>query len=91
MFLPSVTTPVSVQFSRSVVFDISDSKRDGEGLASEEKVIFVLIWASPFVSFPQIPQKEYLRSWDKSHWKASSGPLRASITKGRNPLHFQSE
>ena len=42
MFLPSVTTPVSVQFSRSVVFDISDSKRDGEGLASEEKVIFVL-------------------------------------------------
>ena len=56
-------------------------------LASEEKVIFVLIWASPFVSFPQIPQKEYLRSWDKSHWKASSGPLRANITKERNSLY----
>ena len=47
MFLPSVTTPVSVQFSRSVVFDISDSKRDGEGLASEEKVIFVLELLGP--------------------------------------------
>ena len=47
MFLPSVTTPVSVQFSRSVVFDISDSKRDGEGLASEEKVIFVLELIGP--------------------------------------------
>ena len=47
MFLPSVTTPVSVQFSCSVVFDISDSKRDGEGLASEEKVIFVLELLGP--------------------------------------------
>ena len=66
---------------------MSDSKRDGEGVVSEEKVIFVLEFfrASPSSSFPQIPQKEYLRSWDKSHWKAS-GPLRASVTKGRSPL-----
>ena len=49
------------------------------------------IRANPSSSFPQIPQKEYLRSWDKNHQRASSGPLRASATKGRNPLHFQSD
>ena len=35
--------------------------------------------------------KEYLRSWDKTHQRASSGPLRANTIKGRSPLHFQSD
>ena len=47
--------------------------------------------ANPSISFPEIPQKEYLRSWDKSLQRASSGPLRASVTKGWSPLHFQSD
>ena len=47
--------------------------------------------ASHSSSFPQIPQKEYLGSWDRSHQRASSGLLRASTTKGRSPLHFQSD
>ena len=47
--------------------------------------------ASPSSSFPQIPQKEYLGSWDRSHQRASSGLLRASTTKRRRPLHFQSD
>ena len=45
--------------------------------------------ANPSSSFPEIPQKECLGSWDKSHQRASSGPLRASAMKGRSPLHFQ--
>ena len=39
-----------------------DSIRGGGGLASEEKVIFVLeLRTNPSSSFPQIPQKDYLR------------------------------
>ena len=48
------------------------------------------IRANPSSSCPQIPQKEYLRSWNRSHWRAFSGLLRASTTKGRGPLHLQS-
>ena len=44
-----------------------------------------------FSSFPWISQKEYFRSWDRSHQRASSGLLRASTTKGRNTFHFQSD
>ena len=44
--------------------------------------------ANPSSSFPEIPQKEYLGSWETIHWRAFSGLLRASTTKG-SPLHFQ--
>ena len=47
--------------------------------------------ANPSSSFPQIPQKEYLGSWDRSHWRAFSHLLTASTTKGRGSLHIQSE
>ena len=47
--------------------------------------------ANPSSSFPQIPQKDYLRSGNRNHWRASSGPVRASTTKGKGPLHFQSD
>ena len=72
---------------------IHDSKRGGGGSTSEEKVIFCpqVTRANPSSSFPQIPQKEYLRSGDKSHQRAFSGLLRASTTKRRSPLHFQSD
>ena len=46
---------------------------------------------NPASSFPEIPQKEYLRRWEKILQRASSGPLRANVTKGRSPLHFQSD
>ena len=49
------------------------------------------IRANPSRSFPQIPQKDYFRSWNRNHWRVSSGPLRASATKGRSLLHFQSD
>ena len=67
------------------------SKRGGGGLASDEKVIFVLRLLGPIlpVHFHRLYRKKYLRRWDKSHQRASSGPLRANATKGRNPLHFQ--
>ena len=67
------------------------SKRGGGGLASEEKVIFVLRLLGPIlpVHFHGLYRKKCLRRWDKSHQRAFSGPLRASATKGRNPLHFQ--
>ena len=49
------------------------------------------ISSSPSSSFPQIPQKEYLRSWDRNHWRTLFGLLRAITTKGRSPLYFQSD
>ena len=70
------------------------SKRGVGGLANEEKVIFfVLELLGPIlpVNLHRLHRKKYLRSWDKSHQTASSGPLRASTTKGRSPLHFQSD
>ena len=72
---------------------ICDSKRGGRGLASEERVIFVLELLGPIlpVHFHRFHRKKSLRSWDKSHQRASSGPLRVSTTKRRNPLHFQSD
>ena len=68
------------------------SKRGGGGLASEEKVIFVLKLLGSIlpVHFHRFQRKKYLRNWDKSHRRASSGPLRASTTK-RSPYHFQSD
>ena len=53
-----------------------DSRRGGEGLASKDKLIFVL---------------ELLSQSFQSHQRAFSGPLRASFTKGGSPLHFQSD
>ena len=47
--------------------------------------------ANPSSSFPQIPQKEYLRSWGKSHWRAFSGLLRTGTIRGGSPLYFQSD
>ena len=46
--------------------------------------------ASPSSSFSQLPQKKYLRGWDRSHQRAFSGLLRASTAKGKSPLQFQS-
>ena len=70
-----------------------DSKTVCGGLASEEKVIFCpqTISANPPSSFPQVPQKEYLRSWDRSHWRTLFGLLRAITIKGRSLLYFQSD
>ena len=70
---------------------IYDSKRGCGGLLSEEKSDFCprATRANPSSSFLQIPQKEYLRSWDKSHCRAFSDPLTVSTTKGRSPLYFQ--
>ena len=45
--------------------------------------------ANPSSSFPQIPQKEYLGTWDRSHWRALSSPLRASTTS-REEAHCTS-
>ena len=72
---------------------ICDSKRGGRELASEERVIFVLELLGPIlpVHFHRFHREQYLRSWDKSHQRASSGPLRVHTTKRRNPLHFQSD
>ena len=69
-----------------------DSKRSCGGLGSEEKVIFVLKLLGPIfpVHFHRLHRKKYLRSRDKSYQRASAGPLRASTTKGRSPLYFQS-
>ena len=67
------------------------SKRGGGGLASEEKVIFVLKLLGPVLPVHPQDSTERIRSRDKSYWKAASGPLTASVAKGRNPLHLQSE
>ena len=68
---------------------ICDSKRVGQRGKSD--FCPQAIGANPSSSFPQIPQKEYLMSWNRSLWRAFSSLLRASITKGRGPLHFQSD
>ena len=47
--------------------------------------------ANPSNSFPQTPQKKYLRSWDRSQWSTFSDLLKASTTEGRSPLQFQSD
>ena len=54
---------------------------------------FVLELLGPIlpVNLHRLHRKKYVRNWDKSHQTASSGPLRASTTKGRSPLHFQSD
>ena len=71
---------------------ICESKRSGGGLASKESDFCPhATRANPSSSFPQIPQKDYLRSGNRNHWRASSGPVRASTTKGKGPLHFQSD
>ena len=69
---------------------ICDSKRSCGGLAGEEKAIFVIRLLGPIlpVHFHRFHRKKYLRSWVKSHQRASPGPLRASTTK-RSPYHFQ--
>ena len=71
MFLPGITTT-----------SISDSQRNGEGLASEEKVIFVLELLGPVLQF--IPTDSTERISEELGQKllgSLSGPLRASVTK----------
>jgi len=72
---------------------ICDSKRGSEGLAGEKKMIFVLKLLGPIlpVHSQWFHQKEYLGSWETSHWRDFSGLPRASPTKGRNPPYFQSD
>ena len=69
---------------------ICDSKTDCGRLPSEEKVSLASATRANS-SFPQIPQKEYLRSWGKSHWRAFSGLLRTGTIEGGSPLYFQSD
>ena len=71
----------------------SRAKEVVEGWPARKKWFFCpqAARAIPSSSFPQIPQKEYLGSWDRSHWRAFSHLLTASTTKGRGPLHVQSE
>ena len=70
-----------------------DSKRGGRGLASKGRVTFVLELLGPIlpVHFHRFHRKKYLRCWDRSHQRASPGPLRVSTTQRRSPLHFQSD
>ena len=66
---------------------------DGERVGQRGKSDFCpqATRTNPSSSFPWIPQKEYLGSWDQSHQRASSDLLRASTTKGRSPFRFQSD
>ena len=68
------------------------SKRGDAELAKEERVIFVLMLLEPIlpVHFHRFHRKDYLRSWDKRHPRAFSGPLTVNTNKGRSPLYFQS-
>ena len=62
-------------------------------MANEERVIFVLMLLEPIlpVHFHRFHRKDYLRSWDKRHLRAFSGPLTVNTNKGRSPLYFQSD
>ena len=70
-----------------------DSARGCGGLANEERVIFVRMLLEPIlpVHFHRCHRKYYLRSLDKRHQRALSGPLTVNTNKGRSPLCFQSD
>ena len=73
-----------------LVYVIAKEVASEGGLASEEKVFVCKLLSQSFQFISTDSTKEYIRCWDKGHQRASSGPLRASATKGRSPLHFQS-